>query len=139
MTTRGVADIVRTLSLFADLSRPQLEAIDHIFDEQWFAEGERLLRRGFTGSGFFVILDGEAVVGVDGNEVAHLGRGDFFGEISILLGDLPTADVTAVGSLRCLVLPGGQLGDFLMEHPPVMFRMLQAQAARLRDTLKWRN
>jgi CRP-like cAMP-binding protein len=34
-----------------------------------------------------VILDGEAAVVVDGTERARLGRGEFFGEISIILGE----------------------------------------------------
>lgn len=134
-----VVDVISNLSLFADLSRPQLEAIDHIFEEQRFTAGERLLRKGFTGGGFFVIIEGEAVVQLDGQELARLGRGDFFGEVSILLGDLPTADVTAVGDLRCIVLPGPEVQGFLMTYPSVMFRMLISEARRLRDTLRWRS
>ena len=38
--------------------------------------------------------------------VAHLGRGDFFGEISVLIGEPPSADVLAETLLRCLVVPG---------------------------------
>ena len=62
-----------------------------------------------TGSGFHVILEGEAAVVVDGTERARIGRGEFFGEVSILLGESPIADVVALGTLRCLVLsgPGG--------------------------------
>lgn len=134
-----VADVLGSLALFADLPRPQLEAIDHTFQEQRFAPDERLLRRGFTGGGFFIVLEGEAVVQLEGTELARLGRGDFFGEVSILLGDLPTADVTAVTAMRCIVLPGPEVQDFLMAYPSVMYRMLQSEARRLRDSLKWRS
>ena len=137
--TTAVVDVLSGLSLFADISRPQLEAIDHIFEEQHFSPGERLLRKGFTGSGFFIIIEGEAIVQLDDQELARLGRGDFFGEVSILLGDLPTADVSAVGPLRCIVLPGPDVQGFLMAYPSVMYRMLQSEARRLRDTLRWRS
>lgn len=139
MSSTPVIDVISNLSLFADLSRPQLEAIDHTFEEQHFTAGERLLRKGFSGGGFFVIIDGEAVVQLDGQELARLGRGDFFGEVSILLGDLPTADVIAVGDLRCIVLPGPEVQGILMTYPSVMFRMLVSEARRLRDTLRWRS
>lgn len=136
------ADIVETLSgqaLFADLSRPQLEGIAHTFDEEWFHEGQRVLRQGFTGGNFYVILNGEAAVMVDGVERARLYRGDFFGEISVLLQESPAADVVALGPLHCLVLPGPDVQEFLTSHPPVMFRMLQTVARRLHTTLEWQS
>jgi len=125
-------DTIAGFGLFSDLSAPQLEAIIHIFDERLFGEGETIVHQGLSGSGFFVIVDGEASVEVDGTERARLGRGEFFGEVSILLGVPSIADVTATRQLRCLVLPGSQVESFLVGHPKVMFRMLQAQARRLR-------
>ena len=38
-----------SLSLFADLRRPQLEAVAHIFSEESFPPGQRILRQGFRG------------------------------------------------------------------------------------------
>lgn len=134
--TREVVDIISGLALFADLSRPQLEAVSHIFEEQWFNEGERILRQGHRGSGFYVIIEGEAVFRLNGEDRGRLGRGDFFGEISILLGEPPTADVVATGPMRCLVLAPTDVQEFLESHPRVMFRVLQAEATKLRNTLR---
>jgi CRP-like cAMP-binding protein len=134
-----VVDVLAGLSLFADLPRPQLEAVAHTFDEDFFPEGQRVLRQGFTGSGFYVIVEGDAAVRVNGEDLARLSRGDFFGEISVLLGEPPTADVIALAPLRCLVLPGTQLEEFLVDHPRVAFRMVQTLARRLRSTIQWRS
>ena len=131
----GVANIVdrlAQLALFADLSRPQLEAVVHTFEEQVFADGQRVLRQGLSGSAFYVVLEGEAAVIIDGTERARLGRGEFFGEISVLTGEPPNADIVAVGLLRCLVLLGDDLQRFLLERPHVMLRMLKTEARRLR-------
>jgi CRP-like cAMP-binding protein len=125
-------DAISGFGLFADLSAPQLEAVIHIFDERMFAQGETIIHQGLSGSGFFVIVDGEALVSADGRELARLGRGDFFGEVTLLLGVPAIADVTAMRQMRCLVLAGPQLEPFLIRHPKVMYRMLQAQARRLR-------
>lgn len=125
------------LALFADLRWPELEAIAHTFDEEVFAQGQRVLRQGISGGAFYVIVEGEAAVIIDGQERARLGRGEFFGEISVLIGGVPIADVRAETLLRCLVLPGPQLEGFLLEHPPVMLRMLQAVSRRLRDASRW--
>jgi CRP/FNR family transcriptional regulator, cyclic AMP receptor protein len=124
-------DLISSLSLFADLGGPQLEAISHIFEETTFAPGQRILRQGITGSNFYVVVDGEASVKIDGEERANIGRGDFFGEMSLLLGSAPTADVTARTPLRCLVLAGPELHGFLDKYPTVMYRMLVAMARRL--------
>ncbi len=130
-------DAIAGFTLFADLGYPQLEAVVHIFDEQLFAEGERVLRQGLSGMGFFVIVEGEAVIEIDGVERARLERGDFFGEVSILLGVPTIADVIAARQMRCLVLAGNRVEGFLVAHPKVMFRILQAQARRLRAANRW--
>ena len=138
MHTAEVVENLAGFALFADLSRPQLETVAHTFDEEWFAEGRRVLRQGFTGSGFFVILEGQAAVLIDGEERAKLARGDFFGEMSILLDEPPSADVVALTPLRCLVLARADLSEWLKSIPPVMLRMLQAELVRLRTAHKWR-
>ena len=125
-------ELLSSLTLFADLKGPQLEAISHIFEETTFSPGQRILRQGISGSNFYVVVDGEASVRIDGEERASVGRGDFFGEMSLLLGTAPSADVTARTPLRCLVLAGPDLHGFLDKHPTVMYRMLVAMARRLR-------
>lgn len=111
----------------------------HTFDEEWFGEGQRILRQGFTGSGFYVILEGDASVRIDGQERAKLSRGDFFGEMSILLDEPPTADIVATTPLRCLVLARSDLAQWLSSMPSVTLRMLQAELRRLRDAGRWRS
>jgi CRP-like cAMP-binding protein len=125
------------LALFADLARPQLEGLAHTYDEEMFPDGQRVLRQGLSGANLFVILDGEAAVAINGTERLRLGRGEFFGEVSALLGTPPTADVVATGPLRCLVIPGGEVESFLVSYPRVAVRMLKAEVQRLADTLEW--
>ena len=132
-------DTIASFALFADLPSPRLEAVVHLFEEAVFSDGEKILRQGLTGSGFYVILDGEAAIVVDGTERARLGRGEFFGEVSIILGESPIADVVATRPLRCLVLAGPRVEPFLVDNPRVMYRMLQAQARRLRAANRWRS
>jgi CRP-like cAMP-binding protein len=86
-----------------------------------------------------VILDGEAAVVIDGERRAKLSRGDFFGEVSILLNILPTADVVALQPLRCLVLPRSDLQEWLVSLPYVTLRLLQAELRRLNHANRWRN
>ncbi len=134
-----VANTLAGLALFSDLSGPELQSVSHSLDEAWFPSGERILRQGLSGSAFYVIIDGEARVIVDGQERARLLRGDYFGEVSVLLGEPPSAAVVASTPLRCLVLPGPDVESFLVSHPRGAYRMLQAQSRRLRDANRWRS
>ena len=127
-----VAETLSQLALFADLSPAQVEVIAHSYGEQVFADGQRVLRQNLSGSGVFVILEGEAAVRQGSDELARLGRGEFFGEISALTGEAPNADVVATGFLRCLVVPAPELEPFLLEHPRVLLRMLKTEVRRLR-------
>jgi CRP-like cAMP-binding protein len=135
--TASYVDALARLSLFADLSHPQLEALAHSFDEEVFAEGQRVIRQDVTGGGFYVILDGEAKIIIDGTERARLTRGDFFGEISILTDEPPVADVVATSLLRCLIIADNELKAFLLKQPSVTYRMLQIEARRLRAANVW--
>ena len=134
MATRDeIADAIAGMAIFADLARPQLMGVASRFEESFFPAGARILRQGLTGSGFYVILEGEADVVADGQKLATLARGDFFGEVSVLLGEPPTADIVATRPMRCIVLGGPGVEGFLVDHPRVMYRMLQASARRLRN------
>ncbi len=135
-------DLVETLrrfNLFADLDRAQLEAIADPDSERSFAAGERILRRGMSGSGFYVILDGEATVKLGDEELNRLRQGDFFGEISTLLDEPLTADITADTPVRVLESPGPRLEAFLLSYPKVMLRLLVTEARRLQEVLAWRS
>ena len=128
--TSDQAELVRSLAslaLFADLRDPDLEAIADPERERRFSEGERVLRRGLSGGGFFVIPDGEP---------RRLRRGDFFGEVSTLLECKPTADVVARTALQTLEIPAPHLEELLLQYPQVTYRMLQTMARRIRDLLE---
>ena len=133
----SVADTLGQLALFADLTPAQLEAVAHTHEEDVFAAGERVLRKGLSGGNFYVILEGDAAVDLDGQQLARLGRGDFFGEISALTGEPPTTDVIAVTILRCLVIPAQQLERLVLDRPQFALRLLRLEARRLRNTLEW--
>jgi CRP-like cAMP-binding protein len=134
-----LADSLGRLALFADLTRPELEALAHTVEEEVFADGQRVLRAGLSGAGFFVILEGHAAVEVDGEQPWTLGPGDFFGEASVLTGEPPSADIVAKGLLRCVVVAGPDLESFLLERPRLLLRLLREEAHRLREALEWRS
>ena len=125
-------------SLFADVGAAELNSIAHILEERRYAEGERIIRQGISGSAFYIILEGEAAIRVSGKDYGTLGRGEFFGEISALLGEPPVADIVALHMLRCAIIPGPALEAFMLGHPTVLYRMLKAEARKLQKATSWR-
>ncbi len=131
-------DTLAGISLFADVPAAELNSIAHDVDERRFSDGERIIRQGITGSAFYLILEGEASIRLDGKDYGTLGRGDFFGEISILLGEPPVADIIAARNLRCAIIAGPALEAFMITHSTVMYRMLKAEARKLQRATSWR-
>jgi CRP-like cAMP-binding protein len=125
-------DALARLALFADFEPSELGKLLEIAQEVSFQEGERVVERGQLDIGLYVIVDGEASVVYQDEEVAVLPRGSFFGEISSLLGEAVVADIVARSPLRCLVIPPGDVEQLLLANPRVALRMLKTEARRLK-------
>ena len=131
-------DSLARLALFADLRGPQLEEVAAALEEQRHPRGARLIREGLSGSGFYVILEGDVSIRIRGADRARLAAGDFFGEMSILIGEPASADVVVVSDeLRCAVLAEPELRPLLLRFPQIALRMLEVGARRLRTTNEW--
>ena len=126
-----LVDTLRRFNLFADLDRAQLEAIADPQSERSFAAGERILRRGMSGSGFYVILEGEAAIRINGETRAVLTRGDFFGEVSAVFPKRPrNATVRASESVRALRVRGDQIRRLFEGDMGVRYALLVAIGQR---------
>ena len=120
------------LALFAGLDRSELQTLVGMTGEATFGEGDWIVRRGQDEVGLYMIVEGEIGVVYDGEELAVLSRGSFFGEISALLGEPTVADVLARAPTRCLVVPAQDVRRFLLGFPLVMLHVLQTEARRLK-------
>ena len=122
---------LRGVSLFAGCSDKELQRIDRLGTPSQVPAGFVLCREGAVGRQSFVILDGEATVTIDRTQVAHLGPGSFFGEMSVIDGTQRVATVTAATDMIVLTLSPQELRQ-LMDMPKVVRRMLATVSGRLR-------
>jgi acetate kinase len=130
----GLLESMSRLALFADLEAAELSSILATLDEVVYDEGAWVVRQGATDPGLQIIVEGEAGVVLQSEELATLKTGSFFGEISTLLGEPTVADVVARTRLRCLFVPSDDVERFLLANPRVMYRVLQTEARRVRST-----
>src|SRR3954447_14461996 len=126
------ADELERVPLFSTLSDRQRKKLANLFRERTVPAGTALVKEGtMSGAGFFVVADGEAVVSVDGSEVARLRPGDHFGELALITERERTAAVTAETAMRCLEIPFWDFRTFAHDNPDVMWNLLQHVVERL--------
>jgi MFS family permease len=94
----------RALALFAPLDGVVLERLAAAFQPVSLPAGSVIIREGEPGERFYLIDHGEVSVLKNGVEVARLGAGDYFGEISLLKQVPTTATVTAQTDVEVLAL-----------------------------------
>jgi CRP-like cAMP-binding protein len=111
--------LLAEIKIFDPLSGEERGRVAERMKEKFFCAGEVLVRVGEEGSRFFVILEGRASVhlGVEARspQVAVLGRGDYFGEMSLLTGAKRNATVVAASDCRVIELSHTVLSDLLKE------------------------
>src|ERR1700682_941649 len=88
---QGKADRLKAVPLFSHCSKKELEFLSSRVDEISLPAGKTLLVLIQPTDTFYVRLDGEVEVSVDGRPVKRLKAGDFFGEIGMLDRGLATA------------------------------------------------
>ncbi len=93
--------------------------------------GQVLAQAGDVGEGMFVVLDG-AVVVERGALHLDIGRGDFFGDLALLVPDSPRiARVRAKSDAQVLAVPRDTFDRLLDTEPSFARAMLREMAARL--------
>ena len=120
------------VEIFAPLSDAQRVELARRSQLREYAAGEAIVRQGAAGSSMFVMQKGEAVVTLDAprREVARLGSGDFFGEMSLLTGDPRTATVTAVTDCMVLEIAVEDFRGLVLSDPAVVERVAMAASSR---------
>ncbi|MCW2961524.1 MAG: hypothetical protein JWM25_1611 [Thermoleophilia bacterium] len=126
---------IKQLDLLQRLPEPDLEFVLQQAEHRWFPERAPIVQQGDPGDRFYILLEGEVEVVRDGERVAKLEPGDFFGETALLL-DMPrTATVRATRhSLTWSITRAAfqrLVGGYLLANPKTQEEIVR----RMRDVL----
>jgi len=134
-------ELLGHIPLFSKLNAAELQELSSLLKEEKVARQQAVFWIGDEGSDFYVIREGR--VGVcypdeRGHEVnlAALGTGDFFGEISLLDGGPRTATVRADGDVELLTLRRDDFLKFLTRNPAAGIHIMTVLGARQREMLQ---
>ena len=134
MTRKQKTDLLRRVDLFGAVSARSLGLIADAAVDLAFPAGEYIVRKGQIGTGFYLIVGGRVMVLRGSERLAHLGPGEFFGELSVLDQAPRMAHVIAEEPTICLALASWDLTRLLEKNPRIALAMLRVVARRLRAT-----
>ncbi len=119
---------LRHSTIFDVLNEQEVDYFAHRADLRVFAPGESAVRQGEEGSSLFFVLRGEMGVEIDGTEVAVLGRGRMFGEMSLLTGEPRQATVKARTEVVLAELPKTAIAELMDKNERLMHGLSEALA-----------
>jgi CRP/FNR family cyclic AMP-dependent transcriptional regulator len=127
-------EVLSGVPLFAGLSNRHLQAVAHSCVSRCWPSECCVVPEGTKAQVCYIIVEGTADVRRKGRTIAHLGPGEFFGEIALLDPGPRSASVTTTTEMVAVELSRQSFLGVAEENPAILLRMLEALARRLRET-----
>ena len=119
--------------LFSACAKKDLAMVSKHSEHLTIPAGTQMTTEGRVGYEFYVIIDGKAKVERSGKQVAMLGPGDSFGELSLLDRAPRNATVTAETDVDALILGQREFSALLDIVPTMAHKLLVGLARRIHD------
>ena len=126
------SSMIGSVPFFGGLDEKKRKTVAAQGKELSYKAGDSIVDEGTMGVGFYLILDGKAEVRKGGKVLATLGKGEFFGEMSLIDEQPRSADVFAVVPTKCWALTSWSFTALVKTHPDVALMMLKEMVKRLR-------
>jgi len=129
--------LLQAVSLFAGVPREELSLLVSQLMRRSYRRNDVIFHRGDPGSTLYIVQEGQVKISlpaIDGDEVTLqiFGRGEFFGEMS-LLDDLPrSATATAIEPTRALSLGREQFLAAMQRERAIAATVMAALGLRVR-------
>jgi small-conductance mechanosensitive channel/CRP-like cAMP-binding protein len=122
------------VDLFTPLGADERATLAAALRPEPFAAGETVTHEGEPGLGLYLITRGRAVVqlgtGERARQVAELGAGQFFGEMSLMTGAARSATVVAATDLECYRIDKDVFQTLILARPEIADQIAEVLAAR---------
>ncbi len=117
--TRTLRELLRRVTYFEQCTDLELRQLIEYGYRQLFPTEQIVCQENDLGDSFYIILSGsvEVISQKTGQYIATLHEGEFFGEISLLLGTPRTATVKTSGDTILFVVERHDLQKLLVEQP----------------------
>jgi protease PrsW len=129
----GMVERLSSMTLLTSLPSSQRAILANACVELTRGPSSYLVRQGREPEGMWLLVSGEVEVLRDGNEVARLVEGEFFGEVGLLTGWPATATVRSVTPIEVVLLRWVDLSNVVGSYPEVGWQMLVAVVLRMKS------
>ena len=138
----AVADLLRRVSLFADLREDELAALADCLGRRVFAKHMILFHQGSPAQSLYLIESGEVRIFASSETGQELtldvyGPGECFGETALLDGNLRATGAMALEKTVTYTLQRDDLLRCMEHHPQVARRAMALLAHRLEHTIAY--
>lgn len=122
LTANQVREAIDRVDIFSAMSESERAALASTVGERLYGVDEVIVRQNEAGRSMFVVQSGEVRVTIDpgGREVARIGSGGVFGEMSLLTGEPRTATVSAIGDAVLLEIDADAFRRVVLANPAVV-------------------
>jgi CRP/FNR family transcriptional regulator, cyclic AMP receptor protein len=139
MQTESEAVYLKQVPLFAGLADEDIGELMSVAKRRTFRNGEVIFHREDPGQVLYVIKEGKvkiSLVSPDGQEISLVvfGKGECFGELTILDGLPRSADAVAMEKVECYTLQRSDFHKAIMNNPKIAIQVMEVLSNRLRST-----
>jgi serine/threonine protein phosphatase PrpC/CRP-like cAMP-binding protein len=131
-------EVLKGMQMFRYLSYKELVRIMNITETSDLEADQVVFREGDQGDAMYVVMSGQVKLSKAGIPVAELGKGQHFGEMSLVDRSVRSLTATAAGAARVAVLKRKDFYDIIKKEPQLAVKLLwsfvQVLGARLRKT-----
>jgi CRP/FNR family transcriptional regulator, cyclic AMP receptor protein len=125
--------LLESVAFFGGLPRRSLRRLADVARQVAYTPGSIVVAAGTPGgAAFFVIVHGDVSVRRDRHELARLGAGEFFGELSLLDGRRRTATCVAVSDVTAIRLTRDAFRELIASDADTAFHVIEVLGGRIR-------
>ncbi|KAI9996762.1 hypothetical protein PInf_000024 [Phytophthora infestans] len=130
-------NFLKNVELLQRLSNNQLQKVAAALKLQRFNDGDYIIRQGDDGNTFYIIVEGtvRCTSRTSGNDEAEkelmtLQRGNYFGEMALVLNEPRQANCIAVGAVDCYVMDRAEFTKLLGPLRSLIDRQMRIRVLR---------
>ncbi len=124
--------LIRGVPIFKELRDEFLVRLASIMNEVSYPSDKIIFAQGQEGRSLYIVAAGRVRVHLVDQDLAVLGKGGYFGEMSLFDAEPRSASVTAISDCDCLVLTQQQLYEAIDETPDIAVNIIRLLSQRIR-------
>jgi len=134
------SDLIQDTFLFENLNFTEAQNLARICHLKRFSQGEVVIEENALGQALYLVHKGLVKVvkafGKGSQEIAELGPGQLFGEMSLIEDDLTSAGVIAATELELFVIYRGEFEDTLKRDQGLALKIYKSFCKTLSERLR---